>query len=226
MDSTTARIFRVSGLFLLVGAVVFGIHLVARSLVTAGADPVALAKGGLWAPISGLGVLGAVLVLLGLPGMYARMAAATGIPGLAGVALLGCAWLFFGVFLSLYGLLLAPWLAEQAPSLVAAAAPVPTGVVVGFVAGLLAELVGTALLAIPFLRGRVQPRWIGVLLPASALLTVAGNLLAPSGPAANLALNLISNSGPLLLMVGLGALGARMCSAQRSARGSPQPASG
>jgi len=66
------------------------------------------------------------------------------------------------------------------------------------------------LLALPFLRGRTAPRWIGYLLPAAALLTLAGTVLAPSGPAANLATNLATNLGPVLLMVALAALGVRM----------------
>jgi hypothetical protein len=48
------------------------------------------------------------------------------------------------------------------------------------------------------------------MLPAAALLRVAGNLMAPSGPASNLVINLLSNLGPLLLMIALGALGLRL----------------
>jgi hypothetical protein len=129
--------------------------------------------------------------------------------------------MFLGLFLSLYGALVAPWLADQAPSLVAASAPLPAGVVVAFGAGLLAELVGTVLLAIPFVRGRVRPRWVGYLLPAAALLTVAGVVVAPSGPAADLAVNLLSNLGPVLLMVALGALGARMWSERPAPEAAP-----
>lgn len=224
-EPTTARLFRASGLSLLIGAGAFIVHVVARSVITIGPDPAAFARGSLWVPMSALGVTGAALVLLGLPAMYARMAGPAGWLGLAGVVLVALAWAFFGLFLSLYSLLLAPWLADQAPSLVAASAPVPAGVLIAFIAGLIAELVGTALLAIPFLRGRVQPRWVGFLLPASALLTVAGHLVAPSGPAANLAVNLLSNAGPMLLMVSLGALGSRMWSVDHGAQASPVPSS-
>ena len=76
--------------------------------------------------------------------------------------------------------------------------------------GLVAELVGSVLLAIPFIRGRVQPRWVGYMLPAAAFLRVVGNFIAPSGPATNLAINLLSNLGPMLLLVALGYLGLRM----------------
>ena len=207
---TTAQLYRICGVALVAGAVAFMVHLVARSVITAGADPVTVATEGLWVPINALGVLGAALVLLGLPALYARLAGPTGWRGFLSVVLLGCAWLFFGVFLSLYSLLVAPWLADQAPSLVAATAPLPVGIIIAFSVGLLAEVIGSVLLAIPFLQGRVQPRWVGYLLPAAALLWVAGTVMAPSGPAANLALNLLSNLGPMLLVGALGYLGLRM----------------
>jgi hypothetical protein len=101
-------------------------------------------------------------------------------------------------------------LADQAPSLVAAAAPVPTGFIIAFIAGLVAELIGTVLLAIPFIQGRVQPRWVGYMLPTSALLAVIGNFIAPTGPATNVVINLLSNLGPGLFLVALGYLGSRM----------------
>ncbi|MHB8619727.1 MAG: hypothetical protein ACYDAG_09175, partial [Chloroflexota bacterium] len=217
-EMTSSQLFRISGLALLVGAVAFIVHIVARSAITAGPDPATFAKEGLWVPINALGVMGAALVLLGLPAMYARMAAPTGLLGLVGVVLIALAWMLFGVFLSLYGVLVAPWLADKAPSLVAASAPIPTGFIIAFIAGLVTEFVGTVLLAIPFIRGRVQPRWVGYVLPASPLLAVVGALIAPNGPATNVAINLLSNLGPVLLMLALGDLGSRMWSEHAPAR--------
>lgn len=216
---TSSQLFRISGLALLVGAVAFIVHIVARSVITAGPDPATFAQEGLWVPINTLGVIGAALVLLGLPVMYARMAGPTGLPGLVGVVLIALAWMFLGLFLSLYSVLVAPWLADQAPALVAASAPLPTGFIIAFLAALVAEFVGSVLLAIPFIRGRIQPRWVGYLLPAAALLTVVGNVIAPTGPATNLAINLLSNLGPVLLMLALGYLGSRMWSEHAPASG-------
>lgn len=205
---TRRQIFRISGFALVVGAGVFIVHLVARSLITAGADPASMALQASWMPVNLLGVLGAILVLFGLPGLYAWMAGVSRLLGLAGMVLLALAWLFLALFLSLYSVLVAPWLADQAPAL--AAAPLPTVILIAFLLAMLAEVVGAGLLAYPFLRGRVAPRWVGYALPAAALLRVAGNLLAPSGPAANLAINLLSNLGPVLLLIALGTLGWRM----------------
>jgi hypothetical protein len=215
---TNSQLFRISGIALIAGAIMFIVHIVARSMITAGTDPVAVATEGLWVPINVLGVVGAVLVFLGLPAMYVRMAGPTGLLGFAGVVLIALAWMFFGLFLSLYSALVMPWLAENAPSLVAAAAPLPAGIITAFIIGLVAQFVGSVLLAIPFLQGHVQPRWIGYTLLASALLAVVGNLIASSGPASNLAINLFSNLGPVLLMVAFGYLGARMWSAPAPAK--------
>lgn len=207
---TNSQLLRFGGLGLFVGALAFVVHVVLRSMITAGVDPAMSAKGSLWVPVNALGAAGAALVLLGLPAVYARVAGRAGLPGPVGVALIAVAWMFFGVFLSLYGALVVPWLADQAPSLVAASAPTPVGVVVGFAVGLLAWLVGTVLLAIPFVGGRLRPRWVGYVLPLSALWVVVGTfVIAPGGPASNLAVNLLSNLGPVLLLVGLGYLGLR-----------------
>jgi hypothetical protein len=224
---TGTRLSGIGGLLVIVGAFAFVLHVVLRSVISAGVDPAVSAQAGLWVPVNALGALGAALVLLGLPAVYARMAGQGGLPGLVGVALIAAAWMFFGVFLSLYGALVAPWLADEAPSLVAADAPTPEGVVVSFALGLLAWLVGAALLAVPFVRGRMRPRWVGYLLPASALWVLVGSfVVAPGGPASNLAVNLLSNLGPVLLLLGLGYLGFRAWAERAPAKHVGQGADG
>jgi hypothetical protein len=91
---TSSQLSRISGLALLVGAVAFIVHIVTRSMITARPDPATFAKEGLWVPINALGVMGAALVLLGLPAMYARMAGPTGLLGLVGVVLIALTWIF------------------------------------------------------------------------------------------------------------------------------------
>src|SRR5215218_4975872 len=216
---TGTRLSRIGGLLVFVGAVAFVLHVVLRSVLTAGVDPAVSAQAGPWVPMNMLGALGAALVLLGLPAVYARMTPQGGLPGLVGFALIGVSWMFFGLFLSLYGALVLPWLAAQAPRLVAGSSPLPLGFVVAFALGLLAWLVGAVLLAVPFVRGRARPRWVGYLLPASALWVLVGSfVVAPGGPASNLAVNLLSNLGPVLLLIGLGYLGFRAWSERAPAR--------
>jgi hypothetical protein len=208
-------LFRVSGLVLLIGAVTFISHTVARSVITAnaGGDTVIAPTQSLWVPISALGALGAALLLLGLPGLHVGIADAVGRLGLVGVVLFALGWMIVGLFLSLYSRLVLPWLAVHAPSVVDAINQDPLLLIV-FASGLIAELAGIVLLAIPFVRGRVQPRWIGYLLSGSAVMVIVGDLVAPSGPAANLAVNLFSNLGPVLLMLAFAVLGLRMWRAQ------------
>jgi hypothetical protein len=166
-------------------------------------------------------------VLLGLPAVYVRMAPQGGLPGLVGFALIEVSWMFFGLFLSLYGALVLPWLAEQAPSLVAGSSPAPLGFVVSFALGLLAWLFGAVLLAVPFVRGPARPRWVGYVLLASALWLLVGNfVIAPGGPASNLAVNLLSNLGPVLLLIGLGYLGFRAWAERAPAKHIGQGANG
>jgi hypothetical protein len=207
---TGTRLSRIGGLLVFVGAVAFVVHVVLRSVLTAGVDPTVSAQSGLWVPVNVLGALGAALVLLGLPAVYAPMAGQGGLSGVVGFALIGVSWMFFGLFLSLYGALVVPWLADQAPRLVAGSAPLPLEFVVSFALGLLAWLLGAVLLAVPFVGGRMRPRWVGYLLPASTLWVLVGSfVIAPGRPASNLAVNLLSNLGPVLLLIGLGYLGVR-----------------
>lgn len=215
----SARLSGVGGLFVFVGAVAYVAHLVVRSALTAGVNPVVSAQAPLWTPTNALGVLGAMLVLLGLPAIYARMDGQGGLPGLVGFALIEVSWTFFGLFLSLYGAIVQPWLADQAPQLVDGSSPTALGVVIAFVLGLFAWLLGAVLFAVPFVRGRARARWVGYLLPASALWALVGAfVIAPDGPASNLAVNLLSNLGPALLLTGLGYLGIRAWAERASAR--------
>ena len=208
---TNAQLLRASGVALLTGAVCFIVHIVLRSAITAAAGGVAVtfAKDGLWVPVNALGLIGALLVLVGMPAMYARMASSSGLIGLIGVLLIALGWLFFGLFLTFYSLVVLPWLADNAPLLVDGLNQHPP-MLVAYIAALLAEVVGLVLFAIPFLRASVHSRWVGYVLLASAFMTIGGIFIAPSGPATNIAINLLSNLGPVLLMVAFGAVGSRM----------------
>jgi len=88
-----------------------------------------------------------------------------------------------------------------------------------FGVGVIAELVGAILLAIPLVRHCSTSSWIGYV--TSALMLVLEDfVIAPGGPATNVAVNLMSNLGPVLLMVAVGALGRQLWSAHVAV---PQP---
>ena len=75
---TSHRIHQIARLGLLAGAILFALHLVLRSFLTAGVEPTEFARQVGWVPLNVLGVGGAVLVLFALPAVYARVRAPSG----------------------------------------------------------------------------------------------------------------------------------------------------
>ena len=110
------------------------------------------------------------LVLLGLPGVYGSRAVGFGVAGLVGMALVFTAAIMIGVFGSLWGAMVEPWLTTQAPNLANGFGP--PAFFAFYNVEEAALVVGSILLAIPLLRGRVSPRWAGVLLLVSVVLGV------------------------------------------------------
>jgi hypothetical protein len=217
VEQISPLFLRLSGFALMTGAMGSLAYLVTRSVLTAGAggNTAIFATHNLWVPISALGAISAALVVLGLSGVYASFAQTHARSGLLGSVLIGLAWMVLGVFLSLYSVIVLPWLATTVPSLVD---DINTSLpmIVTFGIGVIAELAGTLVLAISLLRKHSDSRWIGYTLVASAVMLVLGDLvIAPGGPATDVVINLVSNLGPMLLMVGVGALGYQIGSARR-----------
>ena len=103
-------------------------------------------------------LLGAVLLLLGLVGLYASQSEAAGVLGLVGflVAFLGTALLAGVLWFELF---LTPSLATRAPGL----AEAELGLA-GFILVFLLGVVGWVLFGAATLRARTYPRWAAVLL--------------------------------------------------------------
>jgi hypothetical protein len=199
---------RLSGFALVAGALGFSVHLAARSILTAaaGGGTATFAMHSLWLPINAIGAIGAALAILGLSGVYATFAQIHDRLGLLGSILIGLAWMVLGVFLSLYSMIVLPWLAATVPDMIDGLNSNPAMLVTVSV-GLGAEFTGTITLAIALARCS-HSCWIGYVLAGSALMLVAGDfVIAPGGPAPNVAINLVSNLGPILLMFALAALG-------------------
>ena len=194
----------------MLGGVTTALHLVARSVVTSstGAVDLALSRG--WAALNLLGALGGMLLLAGLGALLPSVVPAEGLLGLIGLILVAWFWLFSGVFLNLYAALLMPWLARGAPWLLGPEAEVPLALLLVFASALLALCAGAVFLALPFLRRRMEPLWIGVALPVGAGLALVGDLIARQGPSSTLAVNLFTNLGPVLVALALGWLGLRL----------------
>ena len=193
----TQAFFRLSGLALVVGCVVsFAFHLVsAWNTTTDATQPLNIVSDYVLAAA-------ALLLLVGLPGVYASRAEGFGIVGLVGAAFLFIATIMLDVFGSLWGAMVDPWLATQAPNLANGFGPPPFFAYYNIQEVLL--VVGSVLLAIPMLRRRVPPRW-----PAFALLlsVLVGVPIYFSAFPNSLVFNLVSTAPTLLLLaafVGLG----------------------
>jgi hypothetical protein len=165
-----------------------------------------------------LSTLGALLLVYGLPGVFARWHEGWGRTGLAGVALLSLAALILS-FVSLIAALINPWLAEKAPELVKDPGP-PLFLAISFTS-LAALSAGTILMAIPILRRRVGPRWTGFLLVASVVMYPVYIYAAFSST--NVLLSLVGSLSPILFLVAFGTLGYFGASEPRAVRTESMP---
>jgi len=154
--------------------------------------------------LSIVGVIGTIVALLGLPGMYARVAREGGLLWLLGVVLIAITGVLFGVFLGLMGALVFPVLAVQAPDLFREGPP-PSFFGL-FIVGTLANVLGAILMAIPMITKRIYPRWCGYMLIGAAVLGVVSFIANGPGPSSLVGqiLNVVS---PLPLFLVLGWLG-------------------
>ena len=167
MSSTT--LYRLSGIALLTGAVLSAIGYFLSVFVPGNnlqslISPLSLI-------FSLVTILGSMLVLLGLPGMYIRQAGRAGILGLLGFLLLSYVTLFQGIMIPFTSVTFIPLLAahQVAPQLMTT--PPPTWTPFSIVS-MVGQVLGILLLAIATLRARVFPRWIGWLMIATLVLGV------------------------------------------------------
>ena len=218
---TGPQLLRFSGLTVMVGGAVTLLQSLFNSLAYSGNDPTPYVKNPLWAATQLIGVVAVLLVIVGLPGVYASRADRAGLMGLIGLVSIAITGLMFPFFFGLTQVMIFAWLTDQAPALVSSSNSGPPSFFIFFIVGTVIQVVGTALLAILFIRGRLLPRWIGFVFAASAIMGIVGFFLnGPNGPS-NILINLISNVSPVLLLAGLSYMGYQTWSAARAA---PSPA--
>src|SRR5437879_5026911 len=103
MSSKT--LYRLSGFALLLGSLLVVLFTIMQFVVFPGGTPDRYSSQ-LWQPILLLMVLGLLLIVARLPGMYARQAERAGWLGLVGFALTGFAVLLFAAVSALYALVI------------------------------------------------------------------------------------------------------------------------
>lgn len=162
MSSTTS--YRLSGIALLSGAVLSIIYYLTQSFLNG--NDVATLTSPLTLMSNVIGLIGSVLVLLGLPGVYARQAKRAGILGLLGFLFLWYVTLIQGVIIPFTSITIVPELATN-PATRTLATTSPPAFGPFFLVSIMGETLGILLLAIATLRAKVFPRWIGWLLIAT-----------------------------------------------------------
>jgi hypothetical protein len=185
-----------------VGAGIEIIAVLGAALFAPGKLDATVAQSAVYIGINLASAIGAVLLLYGMPGVFARWGQAWGGTGLAGIALIALVWMLL-VFFSLIAGTFLPWLAVKAPDLFKDPSGPPLYLAVSIIV-FVATIAGTILMAIPILRRRVSPRWVGFLLIASAVMffVYVGALASPP----NVALALVGSLSPIFLCAGLGYL--------------------
>jgi hypothetical protein len=115
-----------------------------------------------WLLVTLVIVIGLLLFVIGLPGMYLRQAGRTGVLGLVGFILVFFGSLLAGAFFTLQ-VTVFPLLAQVDPKLLEGEL-LPGGMFLLLLVFSLLDMIGAILLGIATMRAHVFPRWTGVLL--------------------------------------------------------------
>jgi hypothetical protein len=168
ISSTT--LYRTSGLALLLGAQLSIIVDILNMLLFS-SDTSQQALSPSWLIVTLLSILSSLLIVGGLPGICVRQRTQAGWLGLVGFVLT----LVSGILLTgftITRLLAEPYLAANAPQLLAKNAPPTSFTTYTLVAALLVAA-GAVLLGLATIRARVFPRWAGLLLIVSVVINLA-----------------------------------------------------
>jgi hypothetical protein len=183
---SSATLYRWSGIVLLAGSVLGVIGSILDTVL-----PSETAQQVLSTPFlidASLFLAWALLLAMGLPGLYLRQAKRAGALGFSGFVLLSLGVLLGGVAFATVQVTIFPYLAQSAPKLLPSGGIGPTS---GFVLWILGPglllAIGNILLGIATLRAHVFPRWAGI------LLIVAGVLSLASIPVSSALISLASN---------------------------------
>lgn len=202
MSST--RLYRLSGFALLASGVLsivgYGIGSIQND------DSVTTVTSAPYLAMSLLVFVGAVLCVLGLPGMIARQAEQAGILGMVGGVALMLLQLIFGIGNGFVDVTVYPALVADPSTRAFALAGPPPVMNVFFMIGIALVLVSALALGIATLRAGVFARWIGVLFLLTVLAEVPSFLHVP----------FLSNLAPLVSSVALLGVGIALMSLKRT----------
>jgi len=162
MSSTT--LYRLSGGTLIVGSLLILINTILNAALFPGHSSTPQQVVSLpWVLVTLTALIGSLLFVIGLPGMYLRQAGQTGTLGLVGFILLFFGILLQGAVFSTVQVIILPFLAQKAPQLVGGNSLPLSAFLLLIVSGLM-YIIGAILLGIATMRSHVFPRWAGVLI--------------------------------------------------------------
>ena len=213
---STAALYRLSGFALVTGAILAALSWIVSGVVFPDSTDPAVATNPVNALQNLIGVVGTMLALLGLPGMYARAAREGGLVWLVGVVLIAFTGILFGVFMGLMSVIVFPALASRAPDLFGQGPP-PSFLAV-FIVGTLANVFGGILMGIPMITKRIYPRWCGYLLLVYAVLAVLSFFVNGPGPSSLIG-QIVNVVASLPLFVVLGWAGYELSAGRAAASG-------
>jgi hypothetical protein len=216
MDMSANTSYRLSGIALLLGGALSIANLVIQGWFLTGTD-MATILGPLDYISNALAIVGGILILLGLPGMYARQAERAGVLGLLGFLLVWYVTLVQNVLLTFGNITVMSGMdAKLIPQKLEIIMTPPPVWGPFFMLSMVGQVVGTLLLAIAILRAGVFPRWIGWALVATLVLGVAS--FAPFAPEA------VSNLVGIVANVAIGGIGVALLAPAQSASRQAAPA--
>jgi len=192
---SNANLIRWSGLISVLAGVFYAI---AALLHPAGEDLASVISAN-WVPAHFVYWVSAILMQLGLVGLYARQAEEIGWLGLAGfvLAFIGTALVLSIFFLATAGL---PLIAAEAPAIFDQAMASPAFIVVMLVLG---YIVGYILFGVATMRAGVLPRWAALML----IIGASFFLISQTGLVGGMLLHVIVTVGDVVFGLGLAWMG-------------------
>lgn len=189
MSSTT--LYRLSGISLLIGSLLSLLSTILSAVLYPGHNTTSQQiLSASWLIVASLFFAGALLFVMGLPGLYPRQAARTGMLGFVGFMLIWLGELLGGVGFASVQSTIWPYLAQSAPKLLPSGGTGPDAAGLLLIFGpVLLLAVGAILLGIATIRARVFPQGAGVLLLVAGIVSLIsipipvpsaiGNILEP-----------------------------------------------
>ena len=166
---SSRMLYRLSGGTLIVGSLLIALASIVGAILFPGhSSRPAQVLGSSWPLVILMTLIGSLLFVISLPGMYLRQAGRAGALGHVGFVLLFLGSLLGGAAFSSVQIIVLPWIAQKAPQILTGNGMPVSAFLLLVISGLM-QMIGAILLGIATMRAHVFPRWTGVLLLVSGI---------------------------------------------------------